>query len=262
VGQLAPRLYKLRAEAREEAREEKTGLKTRFNDKVSNYRVTDAVRMDLASIRAIKNAVEGATVNDVIVSIVGGALRHYLLEKHELPETSLSAATPISVRSENERGSGGNRVSAMFMSLATDIADPEQRLRAVHESAVESKAYANALGAETLTDITQGISAQVASLGVRAATALALRPDTTLPAQVVVSNVPGPQVPLYMGGARLHTLLGLGPVLDSMGLFHAVLSYHGAISIMFVACREMLPDPGFYARCIERAFDELKQAVL
>lgn len=260
VGHLIPRIYKLRNRDKGDNAEKK--VRTRFNGQVSSFRVSDAFRMDLAEIKSIKAAVAGATVNDVVVSIVGGALRRYLLDKDELPSVSLAATTPISVRTDDQKGSGGNRVSAMMMTLGTDIEDPVERLLTVHKAAVESKAYSNALGAESMTDIAQGLSAQVASLGVRAASMLALMPNSPIPAHVLVSNVPGPQVPLYMSGARLHTLLGLGPVMDNMGLFHAVMSYNGSISIMFVACREMLPDPEFYAECIEKAFNELKQAAL
>jgi WS/DGAT/MGAT family acyltransferase len=258
VGHLIPRLYKLRNADKGEKTE--IHVRTRFNGPISNYRVSDAIRMDLADIKAIKSAVTGATINDVMMTIVGGALRRYLLAKNELPSGSLGAMVPISVRSEDQKGSGGNRVSVMMLCLGTDIADPEERLHAVHDAAVKSKAYASAMGLDSMIDIAESLSSQVATVGIRAASMLARLPNTPIPAHVVVSNVPGPQVPLYMSGARLHTLLGLGPVMDNMGLFHAVLSYSGSISIMFVACREMLPDPGFYADCLKEAFNELKRA--
>ena len=83
-----------------------------------------------------------------------------------------------------------------------------------------------------------------------------------MPVHTVVSNVPGPQVPLYLAGARLHMIMGIGPVLDMMGLFHGVISGAGKITINFVSCREMLPDPGFYRECLQQAYDELEAAAI
>jgi WS/DGAT/MGAT family acyltransferase len=261
ASQIAPRFFRASQNANRQAKGEHKIIHTRFNGRVSNYRVADAVCMDLADIKSIKNAVAGATINDVMVSIIGGALRAYLIDKDELPATSLTAAAPISVRSDNEKDSAGNRVSVMMMPLGTDIANAKKRLAAVHAGAIESKAYSSALGADILSDITSGLSPQIASLGVRAAGMLAMMPNKVNPANVIISNVPGPQMPLYLGSARLHTLLGLGPVMDNIGLFHAVMSYNGAMSITFVCCREMLPDPEFYARCLEKSLHDLKRAV-
>ena len=122
--------------------------KTRFNGKVSAHRVWDAVPFPLADIRAIKEAVPGATVNDVILAIVGGALRQYLKGKDELPKDTLTAMAPISVRGEGEKAALGNLVSAMVVGLGTQIEDPLERLRFVHDEAVNSKAMTNAVGAQ------------------------------------------------------------------------------------------------------------------
>ena len=145
---------------------------------------------------------------------------------------------------------------------STDIEEPIARLQAVNQSAVDSKAYTSALGAQAMMDITQSMSPRVLGLGMRAALLAAQRTDLAVPIQTIVSNVPGPQFPLYMTGARLHSILGMGPVLDNMGLFHAVVSCAGTISINVTACREMLPDPDFYLQCLREAFDELHGAAL
>ena len=225
-------------------------------------RVTDTLRMELQDIKDIRNAVDGSTINDVMVSIVGGGLRKYLQAHDELPEESLTCGAPISVRTEETRQSAGNQVSMMTISLASDVEDPLQRLQAVNRSAADGKAYSSALGARVMMDITQSLAPQVLGMGMRAAFVAALRTDMAMPIQTVVSNVPGPQVPLYLAGARIHTMLGLGPVMDNMGLFHAVISGAGRISINFTACREMLPDPEFYQQCLQEAYDELKAAAL
>ena len=112
----------------------------------------------------------------------------------------------------------------------------------------------------TLTDLTQTIPPRIAALGFRAASEMMLRTGATSPINTIISNVPGPQVPLYLCGAKLVCSAGCGPLLDHMGLFHAVLSYEGGVSITATACREMLPDPAFYADCIQASFDELATA--
>ena len=235
-------------------------VNTRFNARIGGHRVVNARFFPLAQVKAIKDLVPGATVNDVIVTIVAGALRKYLRAKGELPPVSLVAGAPINVRTQADEGSGGNLVSMMTLSIYTDIADPLERLHQVHDECMSSKEYSSAIGARTLTDLTQTIPPRVAALGFRAASQTMLMTGATSPINTIISNVPGPQVPLYMAGARLLCSAGCGPLLDHMGLFHAVLSYHGGISVTVTACRDMLPDPDFYTQCIQASFDELKQA--
>ena len=235
-------------------------VNTRFNARIGGHRVVNARFFPLAQVKAIKDLVPGATVNDVIVTIVAGALRKYLRAKGELPPVSLVAGAPINVRTQADEGSGGNLVSMMTLSIYTDIADPLERLHQVHDECMSSKEYSSAIGARTLTDLTQTIPPRVAALGFRAASQTMLMTGATSPINTIISNVPGPQVPLYMAGARLLCSAGCGPLLDHMGLFHAVLSYHGGISVTVTACRDMLPDPDFYTECIQASFDELKQA--
>ncbi|MDR3500329.1 MAG: wax ester/triacylglycerol synthase family O-acyltransferase [Parvibaculum sp.] len=234
--------------------------RTRFNGQVSPHRVFDGRSFKLADIRAIKNAVEGATVNDAVIAIVGGALRKYLESKHELPKDSLIAMAPISVRSPGQQKSAGNQVSAMSVAVRSDIADPLERLVAVFESTTNSKEMTNAIGASTLTDYSQFIPSTVAGLAARLYTNLGLANRITPIFNTVITNIPGPQVPLYMTGARLVTQFGLGPILDGMGIIHPVFSYCGEITISFTSCREMIPDPAFYAECIQESFEELKAA--
>ena len=193
--------------------------------------------------------------------MVGGGLRKYLQAKGELPASSLSCGAPINVRAERNSESIGNQVGMMTIDMATDIEEALPRLRAVTEHARESKAYSSALGAKTMLELSQGLWPSVVGIGMRAATLAAVSGEMALPVHTVVSNVPGPQMPLYLAGARVHALMGLGPTPDMMGLFHAVISGAGKISINFVCCREMMPDPGFYRQCLQQAYDELEAAV-
>ena len=263
VGGMVPRAIRASRASQDSDRDEKLPLyRTRFNRRVSAYRVTDGIVIDLAHLKKIRQAVQGTTVNDVIVSIVGGALRKYLLAKDELPERSLVCGAPINVRSKRSSESIGNEVGFMTISMATDVDDALERLASVSAHAKESKAYSSAVGAGAMMDITRGLWPQVTGAALRLATLAAVNTDMPTPIHTVVSNVPGPQVPLYLAGARMHMIMGIGPVMDMMGLFHAVISGGGKITINFVSCREMLPDPGFYRECLLEAYEELESKAL
>jgi WS/DGAT/MGAT family acyltransferase len=237
-----------------------TPPRTRFGRVVSAHRVVESRQFDLQEVRAMKRCVEGATVNDVVLTICGGALRRYLEAKHELPEDPLIAMAPISVRSTEQKNTMGNLVSAMTVALGTHIADPLERLDAVHHSAAASKQMSNAVGAKLLTDYSQFIPSTTAALAARVYTQLGLANQVNLPFNCVITNVPGPQVPLYCAGARLVTQHGLGPIYDGMGLIIPVFSYCGHINVSITSCREMIPDPEFFADCLQASFDELRDA--
>jgi len=234
--------------------------KTRFNARISTNRVTDSLIMELSEIKAMRKALGDTTINDLVVAIVGGALRKYLMSKDELPADSLIAGAPVNVRSERSSDSSGNQVSLMRINLATNIADPVERLQATQHSARQSKAFSNALGSSVMMNISEILIPQVLGWGFRAVTMAASRTARPMPCHVVISNVPGPQIPLFLAGARVHMMMGLGPLLDLMGLFHAVLSGVGLITITFISCREMMPDPEFYKVCLQAAYEELRLA--
>jgi diacylglycerol O-acyltransferase / wax synthase len=236
--------------------------KTRLNGKVGSHRVFDAVPLPLADIRAIKDAVPGATVNDVILAIVGGGLRHYLAAKAEVPAESMTAMAPISVRAEGEKAALGNLVSAMVVALGTNIADPLERLRHVHAEAINSKAMTNAVGARTLTDYSQFMPAGLSGIAARLYTKLGAANAHAPVFNTVVTNVPGSRVPLYFAGAKMVGMYGLGPIFDSMGLINTIYSYTDTIAISFTACRDMMPDPADYADGLRTAFEELKAAAI
>ncbi len=236
--------------------------RTRFNDTVSPHRVFDAVSLSLAEIKAIKNAVPGATVNDVAITIVGGALRTYLEAKDELPDASLVAMAPINVRDPAEKGTGGNIVSAMAVQVRSDIADARERLLAVHEGTVAAKAYSNAVGAKAMTDYTQFIPSTLTAQAARLASSWGLMNRIKPLYNCVITNVPGPQVPLYNTGAKMLSNFGTGPVMDGVGLFHVISSYCGEFSISATACRVMMPDPEFYRQCLLDSFTALRKATL
>ncbi len=239
----------------------KLAPQTRFNKKVSPQRVFDGATFALADVRAVKDAVPGATVNDVILAIIGGGLRRYLIDKNELPKENMTAMAPISVRAEGEKGALGNLVSAMVVSLGTTIADPLERFEHIHKEALNSKAMTNAVGARTLADYSQLIPAGLSGLGARLYTRLGVANAHAPVYNLVATNVPGSRVPLYFTGAKLVKMLGLGPVFDSMGMINTIYSYLDEIVISFTADRKMMPDPAFYAECLRDAFDDLKSGI-
>lgn len=236
--------------------------RTRFNGVVSAHRVFDAVSFPLDDIKAIKNASSGATVNDVALAIVGGAMRKYLDAHHELPDESVVAMAPVNVRDTSEKGTGGNIVSTMSVKIRSDIGDAKERLMAVHEGTQSAKEYANAVGAKTMTDYSQFIPSTLTAQAARLASRYGLVNQMNPIYNCVITNVPGPQVPLYNTGARMISNFGTGPVADSVGLFHVIGSYCGEFTISATSCRVMMPDPDFYRACLVESFAELKLALL
>ncbi|HEV2568581.1 wax ester/triacylglycerol synthase family O-acyltransferase [Sphingomonas sp.] len=236
--------------------------RTPLNGKVGSHRVFDAAPFPLADIRTIKDAVPGATVNDVILTIVGGGLRRYLLNRGALPAESMTAMAPISVRAEGEKAALGNLVSAMVVGLGTHIADPMERLRHVHAEAVNSKALTNAVGARTLTDYSQFMPAGLSGVAARLYTRLGAANAHAPVFNTVVTNVPGSRVPLYFAGAKMVSMYGLGPIFDSMGLINTIYSYVDTIAISFTADRDAMPDPSVYADGLRQSFEELKAAAI
>jgi WS/DGAT/MGAT family acyltransferase len=235
--------------------------RTRFNGAVSAHRSLDAIMLDLSDVRAVRTLSPGCTVNDVFLALVGGALRDYLMDKDELPSESLTAMCPISVRDAGDKSTGGNQVAAMTVALRTDIADAATRLQEVHQGTKAAKELTNAIGARTMTDMSQVVPAALAALAGRLAATMAIANERTSPPyNTVVTNVPGPQVPLYMAGARAVSMYGFGMIHDNMGLMNVVNSYCGKIAVSSASCRDMMPDPAFYAQCLQNSFDQLTAA--
>jgi len=234
--------------------------RTSLNRPVTPRRSFAFAELPLAEVKAVKKAF-GVTVNDVVLALCSGALRRYLDERGELPAEPLVAAVPVSTRSGEQMGSFGNIVSGMFAPLATDVADPAERLRAVS---------AGTRGAKRLYET--GIEDAVmrwAALPRPAAVALAvrfaswLRLSERLPPifNVLISNVPGPPVPLYAGGARLVACYPMGPLVDHVALNVTVMSCGDALGFGFLTCPEAVPDAWALADGVSTALDELRGAV-
>jgi diacylglycerol O-acyltransferase len=225
---------------------------TRFSGKVSAHRVFEAVGLPLAEFKTIREQVGDVTVNDLFLAIVGGALRTYLASKKELPDASMIAMVPLTLRGADKGGDRGNQVGFTAMSVHTDIADPIERLRAIHAGAQTSKEITDALGKELARDLLEYLPNVVTHNLLR---------NVKLPGVgLIVSNVRGPDVPLYMAGARLVNYAPISIAVDGMGLNVTGFSYAGTMWICAISCRDMLPDPAFFAECMSQAFEELKQS--
>jgi WS/DGAT/MGAT family acyltransferase len=236
-------------------------VNTRFNGRISSYRVVETAFFGLDELKAPRAAVPGSTLNDVVVTIIGGALRKYLQARGELGEVSPVTIAPLSFREAGEREFGGNLVSAMAFPVHTGIEDPLARLRAVTKSSAGAKEIARVTGPRTALELFAALPPQLMSVGfLEAGTRLLTATGMASPVNTVITNVAGPKKTLYLAGARMVGIAGFGPIMDSMGLFHAVMSYDGRVSIAVNSCREMMPDPAFYIECIRSAWRELEQA--
>jgi diacylglycerol O-acyltransferase / wax synthase len=233
--------------------------KTTFNGRVSPHRRFAFGELTLDEVKAVKNAY-GVTVNDVIVSICAGAVRRWLIEHDELPPVPLVAQIPVSVRTGEQMGTYGNRILLMSVPFHTDIADPIERLRVTHDSLADMKERHKALPAELLQDanhfIPPAVFHRAARLTFRLATSGAGRPAWNL----VVSNVPGPQFPLYMAGALLVANYPVSVITDGMGLNITVMSYNGKMDFGIVADRDQMPDVQRLMDWLQDELDALKPA--
>ena len=225
---------------------------TRFSGEVSAHRVFEAVGLPFADLQAIRRQAGFGTINDLFLAIVGGTLNKYLGAKGELPETSVIAMVPMTLRGEQKGGDRGNQVGATLMPVHSQVEDPLERLRSIHDSAQKSKRMSDVVGKELARDLLEVMPPP--------ATELLLRHVKLPGVGLTVSNVRGPDVPLYMAGARLVNYAPISIAVDGMGLNVTGFSYAGTLWICAVSCREMLPDPGFFVDCMRESFAELKAA--
>ena len=259
VGRATSRLVRTlrRRESRVLERTSVSRPRTSFNGHVSPHRRFAFGQLSLDEVKAVKNA-HGYTVNDVVVAISAGAVRRWLVEHHELPEGPLVAQVPVSVRTTEQRGTFGNRVGMMSVPLCTNQADPVERLRLTHEALRAAKERHRALPAQLLQDATQFIPPAVFARASRVTFSLAAtrRPVWNL----VISNVPGPQFPLYCVGARMLAHYPVSVITDGMGLNITVMSYCGHLDFGIVADREQMRDVWKLIGWLQESLEELRPA--
>jgi diacylglycerol O-acyltransferase / wax synthase len=230
---------------------------TRFNEPTDSRRNFDGRAYDLAAVLAARTPVPGATVNDVILAGIGGALRRYLLEKGELPESSLVTVIAIAEHFESQRGA--NQLAVARASLGTNIADPVARLRAVHESSTRSKAFIEAVGPRSLIEYAEFLPGALLVPAIRLGRAAHLGKyfDTSRVANTYVTSMRGSQSPIYFAGAQMIAGYGSTPFVQRNGVMHSAVSYCGRVFVSITGCPTALPDIEHYGDCVDASFAEL-----
>ncbi|HXQ61534.1 MAG TPA: wax ester/triacylglycerol synthase family O-acyltransferase [Acidimicrobiales bacterium] len=236
-----------------------TAPRTLFNATVTARRSVAYTDVALADIKTVKDAF-GVTVNDVVTAVVGGALRHYLEDRGELPDRSLLAAAPVSVHDQTPERGGMTKVSVMFSTLATDEKDPVERLRAISAANVRAKEIHRMVGADSLMRWAEHFWLNAFALGARLYSTLHLADHHPVVHNLILSNVPGPPVPLYMAGARLVGLYPLGPITDGAGLNVTVLSEEDRVGFGVITCPDLVPRVWDLADAVPGALAELVAA--
>lgn len=230
---------------------------TVFNARISNRRCIAYAELNLDDVKAVKNHF-GVKVNDVVMALVSGVLRQYLAERNALPDSSLVASVPISVHGKSDRP-GRNQVSAMFASLHTEIADPVQRLKAIAHANSVAKEHSSAIGASLLQDWTQFAAPAVFGIAMRLYARTRFT-DSMPVHNLVVSNVPGPQVPLYLLGCEVKAMYPLGPIFHGSGLNITAMSLRGKLDVGLIGCPDLVPDLWELADEFAVAMEELRAA--
>mgnify|MGYP001819670086 CR=1 FL=1 len=233
---------------------------TLFNRAVSGNSTWDARSYDLNSIKAMRQAVKGATVNDVLLTIVAGGLREYLESQGELPDSPMKAGCPVNIRTDEEAGAGGNVISAMVVNMHTDVAQPLKRLAAITRSSGAAKARASERGSRKVLDIMSVVPAQAqAALG-HAVGAVARKLGRAAVFNCSVSNLPGPQQELTMLGGRLVNIGAAMPVMNGFGLFIGLTTCAGKLTISLSSCDGVTSDIDVLGDCMDTSFNELNAA--
>jgi WS/DGAT/MGAT family acyltransferase len=223
---------------------------TPFNVEIGPHRRLAFVRTDLGLLKAVKNE-HGGTVNDVVLAVVTGAIGNYLRARgHDTEGLEMRAMVPVSVRAEEERGALGNRISAMMAPLPIWCEDPVERLHLITETMGDLKGSGQAVGAEILTKIVDFAPTTIASQAAR------LQPAQRF-FNLVVTNVPGPQFPLYVLGRKMESIFPLVPLARRQALCVGIMSYNGQVNFGLVGDYDGMADLDSFGLDFEGAISEL-----
>jgi WS/DGAT/MGAT family acyltransferase len=229
-----------------------------FDAPITPRREIAFTSLALDKIKGVAHGFE-VTINDVVLAVVAGALRRFLISLGKLPDKPLVAAVPVSVRGDHDVEQA-NMISVMFTGLATDMEDPADRLVAIHQGALEAKLLQSAMGSEALMEWLEVPVPALFSMAASLYGRLRLASFHPPLCNVLVSDVPGPPVPLYFAGARLESIFPLGPIFDGVGLNITAVSSAHTLDIGLVACPDQLPDLWDLASGLRPALEELDGA--
>ncbi len=224
---------------------------TPLNDPIGPHRRFDWLETSLGEIKSLRKSL-GGSLNDIVLTIVTGAVRSFLQQRRVDPaRIDFRILAPVSVRGEDEQGVLGNRISAWIVDLPVGEDDPRVQLQAISARTAELKASQQAVGAEVLTRAADWTPSTLLSLGARNVTRM-------LPFNMVVTNVPGPQVPMYSLGAKLLDIYPNVPLIDHLGLGVALMSYDGRLFWGFNADYDLVPDLSSFVKGIQAAFKRMR----
>lgn len=221
--------------------------RTSINRAISAHRRVALAEVALDDVQRARSVL-GGTVNDVVLAMASSGMRALFAGRDEKPQSSLVAMVPVSTRQSMEQGSSGNQVAAMLVSLATGVADPVARLQRIRENVRVAKEQHAVLSPDLFARWAESLLPVVGTRISKLVTSLHLFDHVPPPFNLVVSNVPGPQVPLYLGGARMVAMYPIGPVVEGVGVNITVFSYCGVLSIGVQGCWALVPDVGVIAR--------------
>lgn len=231
-----------------------------LNGIISPQRKWNTAILSLARVKKLKN-IMGTTLNDVMLAICSGALRRYLLEKDKLPYKSLVSMVPVSTRAKGKQGSG-NEIANMLVQLATHIEDPVERLETIHANTMRGKIYQDAVGANSLSNMAELVPFGVANQATRLYSRYQIAKIHNPVYNVVITNVPGPPIPLYLAGHKLQSMMGMAPITDGMGLIITIFSYDGQLTVSPTSDEQTMPDLDLFTRYIWESANELEEAIL
>lgn len=234
---------------------------TPFNAPLTPHRRCSFTDLPLEEVKRLRvgHGVAGLTVNDVVMTLCAGALRRWLELHQALPAAPLIAAVPVSVRTTDQKGTYGNKVSVMLAPLPTNLADPRERLAAMHEAMRGAKDTHGAIPAGLLADVSQFAMPALANQAWRLSAKLKLL-ERVNPFNLIISNVPGPNVPLYFAGSKLLAYYPVSALVDGQGLNITVMSYRGNLYFGLIACPQLVPDLDVLAGFLREELDELNSA--
>ncbi len=225
---------------------------TPLNGEIGPHRRFDWLVMELEDIKEVRRAFDGS-LNDVVLTVVTGAVRRFLQRRQVRPsQVDFKIMAPVSIRSDDQAGTLGNRITAWLLELPIHEEDPFRQFEAINKRTSELKSSRNPVSAEMLTQVAEWTPSTVLSLAARNASRL-------LPFNMVVTNVPGPQFPMYMLGAKMQEVYPHVPLADSLGLGIALMSYDGKLCWGFNADYDLIPDLPAFLDCISDAFTELQK---
>ncbi|HVA03724.1 MAG TPA: wax ester/triacylglycerol synthase family O-acyltransferase [Acidimicrobiales bacterium] len=236
-----------------------TAPRTTFNATLTERRSVAFVDVALADVKAVK-AIFGVTMNDVITAVVSGAIRRHLEDRGELPDRPLLAAVPVSVHDQTADRKGTTKVSVMFSTLATDEGDPVERLKTIALANTRAKEIHQTMGADTLMRWTELAWLNALGVGARLYSTLRLADHHRVVHNLILSNVAGPPVPLYLAGAHVVGLYPFGPITDGAGLNVTVLSQGDRVGFGIITCPDLVPRVWDLAGAIPGALKELVEA--